>query len=317
MREFLDPAPEVHGLKLTRRRFTKRVDGGSTGAQTSPGESPSKNTTRLQGSSPSKHRNKYSVETSDTGDRHPELGRYSGSRTRSQDERSSYSLAERRKRETPAPIQVAEGRRLAHTTPQRVRMETVPDIVSPLSPREMYEASGARDSYHSGYTSEYPQSQQLEPMNAGYGPCEGMKDNKGGLGAYRDWADSQKVNASWYTTPKSPTKPPPQTKSTAEGLRSRAELASPIVMAPSRKHNVDTEAPLFSPFPFYFRGKDFPSEKRGQKTMIGEKGWLERTDMSTDKVDKGNAKRMGILDGIKKIAKDLVSMDHSKDQSAS
>jgi hypothetical protein len=195
-------------------------------------------------------------------------------------------------------------------------METVPDIVSPLSPREMYEASGVRDSYYSGYTSGYPPSQQLEPVNVCYGPYEDIEDNKGGLEAYREWVDSQKVNASWYPS-ESTTKPPRRTKSTAEGFGSRAELASPIVMTRSRKDNVDTEAPLFSPFPFYFRGKDFPSEKRGQKTMIGEKGWLERTDMSTGQVNKGNAKKMGILDGIKKIAKEMVSVDHSKDYSAS
>lgn len=41
--------------------------------------------------------------------------------------------------------------------------------------------------------------------------------------------------------------------------------------------------------------------------MIGEKGWLERTETSPDKAKKGNTKKMGILDGIKKIAKDMVS----------
>lgn len=40
--------------------------------------------------------------------------------------------------------------------------------------------------------------------------------------------------------------------------------------------------------------------------MIGEKGWLERTDETPDKTKKGAAKKMGILDGIKKMAKDMV-----------
>lgn len=67
-----------------------------------------------------------------------------------------------------------------------------------------------------------------------------------------------------------------------------------------------TDTPAFSPFPYYFRSEEVPSEKKGQKNMFGEKGWLDRTDKSPDKGKKGPAKKMGFIDGIKKMAKDVV-----------
>lgn len=66
--------------------------------------------------------------------------------------------------------------------------------------------------------------------------------------------------------------------------------------------------PLFSPLQLYFRGPDFPSVKKGEKTMIGDNGWLERTDKGVDAAKKAPQKKVGILDSIKKIAKDMVSL---------
>ena len=68
-----------------------------------------------------------------------------------------------------------------------------------------------------------------------------------------------------------------------------------------------TNTPAFSPFPYYFRGEDFPSQKMGQKTLIGEGGWLERTNESPDKFKKGAEKKGGFINGIKRLAKDIVS----------
>jgi hypothetical protein len=66
--------------------------------------------------------------------------------------------------------------------------------------------------------------------------------------------------------------------------------------------------PLFSPLQFYFRGTDYPTAKKGEKTMIGDNGWLERTDRGVvDHVAKTPQKKTGILDSIKKMAKDVVS----------
>lgn len=46
--------------------------------------------------------------------------------------------------------------------------------------------------------------------------------------------------------------------------------------------------------------------KKGEKTMIGDNGWLERTDKVPDKTKKTPQKKVGIIEGIKKIAKDMV-----------
>lgn len=64
------------------------------------------------------------------------------------------------------------------------------------------------------------------------------------------------------------------------------------------------ESPMFSPFPFYVQGQDF--QKRGGKTMIGDGGWLERTELDGEKKGKNGGKKLGLLDGIRKIAKDMV-----------
>lgn len=65
---------------------------------------------------------------------------------------------------------------------------------------------------------------------------------------------------------------------------------------------------LFSPLALYFRGDDFPIEKKGEKTMIGQHGWLESTEQTLyDKNKQSPQKKTRILDGIRKIAKDMVS----------
>lgn len=48
--------------------------------------------------------------------------------------------------------------------------------------------------------------------------------------------------------------------------------------------------------------------KKGEKTMIGDNGWLERTDKGADAAKKAPQKKAGILDSIKKIAKDMVGL---------
>lgn len=90
-------------------------------------------------------------------------------------------------------------------------------------------------------------------------------------------------------------------------------------LPPPRRTNTTTRAPgnkelsagstSFSPFPFYFRSKDLPTEKRGGKVLIGEKGWLQRTEQFQGPVsnERSSSKRAGILCGIKKMAKDIVA----------
>ena len=104
----------------------------------------------------------------------------------------------------------------------------------------------------------------------------------------------------------SPPKELHRSKSAAAGLESRNTETSASPEKEDRALEM-TNTPAFSPFPYYFRGEDFPSQKMGQKTLIGEGGWLERTNESPDKFKKGAEKKGGFINGIKRLAKDIVS----------
>ncbi|KAM6483165.1 hypothetical protein H0G86_011073 [Trichoderma simmonsii] len=70
---------------------------------------------------------------------------------------------------------------------------------------------------------------------------------------------------------------------------------------------------LFSPLALYFRGHDFPTEKKGEKTMIGQHGWLESTEQALyDRNKQSPQKKTRILDGIKKIAKDVSELHQTR-----
>lgn len=65
---------------------------------------------------------------------------------------------------------------------------------------------------------------------------------------------------------------------------------------------------MFSPLALYFRVTEFPTERKGKKTMIGQNGWLEITERSnSDDNEQTPQKKMGIFNGIRKIVKDIVS----------
>ena len=218
-----------------------------------------------------------------------------------------HSIAERRKKTTPAPIEVEDHRRRTKATPQRARLESIPAMVSPLVPQEMYNAGRAAyfASASSTYTQDYHPSQQPEPLRPYGSPVQGQAARfESPSKAVR--GDSRK--APLYTTSTSPTPRARQSQSAVrEAGQHGSNLAVPPAVNPSMQQMTqEPVTPIFSPLRFYFRGSDFPSEKMGGKTMIGEKGWLERTDPEPEKAKKGNAKRFGILDGIKKIAKDMV-----------
>jgi hypothetical protein len=64
---------------------------------------------------------------------------------------------------------------------------------------------------------------------------------------------------------------------------------------------------MFSPLALYFRDQEYPAERKGKKTMIGQDGWLEITERSSCCNKQTSPKKTGILDGIRKFAKDIVS----------
>lgn len=64
------------------------------------------------------------------------------------------------------------------------------------------------------------------------------------------------------------------------------------------------EEPQYSPLTPFFVDKEYPGPKKGSKTLIGENGWLQRTN--TGKTSNSSPqKKGGILDSIKKVAKEL------------
>ncbi|KAH0495548.1 hypothetical protein TgHK011_009090 [Trichoderma gracile] len=93
--------------------------------------------------------------------------------------------------------------------------------------------------------------------------------------------------------------------SSANGYYDALRQSMPITSPGARTWKGD-EKTLFSPLALYFRGDDFPVEKKGEKTMIGQNGWLECTEQSDPNKNKQTPQRKtGILDGIRKIAKDM------------
>ncbi|EGR46110.1 uncharacterized protein TRIREDRAFT_110534 [Trichoderma reesei QM6a] len=93
--------------------------------------------------------------------------------------------------------------------------------------------------------------------------------------------------------------------SSVDGCYNAVRQSLPATSPGTRAWKSD-ENTLFSPLALYFRGDEFPTEKKGEKTMIGENGWLECTDQSDPNKNKQTPqKKTGILDGIRKIAKDM------------
>ena len=182
------------------------------------------------------------------------------------------TLAERRQGVTPAPIQV-KTQRGPMVVPHRAAVEHV-DYVSPLSPLQMYEAGRAGyQTSSSAYSSANHPSAQPAPLN--------VQPSSVPINPFRD-------------VPRD----------------TERQLGSPIkfVRRDGAKDSGPLPSALWSPFPFYFRGDDFPSEKKGGKTMFGHDGWLERTEQGADKGKKGSPhKKAGLIESIKKIAKEMVS----------
>ncbi|GJD01970.1 hypothetical protein ColKHC_10795 [Colletotrichum higginsianum] len=62
---------------------------------------------------------------------------------------------------------------------------------------------------------------------------------------------------------------------------------------------------IYSPLRPYFAYKDLPTQKIAGKTLIGEQGWLERPNQTPDRKKDSSPKKPGLLDSLKKMAKDM------------
>ncbi|KAK5988709.1 hypothetical protein PT974_10197 [Cladobotryum mycophilum] len=232
----------------------------------------------------------------------------------------SIGLAERRRREPPVPIHVTPSRTVART-PRRPLMEAVPDLISPLSAEKLTVTMGGYDTEPSMYSpEEYETSRRGHSSQESPSPNVGSNINDEVLKMYTDWVRIRSPDTS--TEPKTPKKEqrsqlPHHSTTTFQDVpqyddylppsplpRPPPPLAAPRMVAPRK-----TDTPMFSPLPLYFRGQDFPTVKKGEKTMIGQNGWLERT-RSPDKQKQTPQKKPGILDSIKKMAKDMSEQYH-------
>ncbi|KAJ4324771.1 hypothetical protein N0V84_003753 [Fusarium piperis] len=227
------------------------------------------------------------------------------------------SLAERRHRIPPPPLQLGVGRQNANA-PRPAEMEDIPDPVSPLGQGRYEQFHVTEDDASSFYSPNIPDTAHPSPLDlrGSHHARSRSNVNDAVVNAYQDWAHTHqhsmiKESASH---PEPLVNRPRRSKSSGDGMR----LSRPIEaqhppmpqVANLRAENVPS-TPMFSPLQLYFRGPDFPSVKKGEKTMIGDNGWLERTDKAVDAAKRAPQKKAGILDSIKKIAKDMTELHHT------
>lgn len=283
-----------------------------TTPRTTPRSTPRKNKPRLL-----QHENSYGWTTREDGPSDvnsptfSELmpGRHSGSSK----DLFSASLAQRRHINPPSPLQLGTLRRIG-TVPRPAEMEEIPDAVSPLG-----QGSFEREPvFDDDASSVYSPQQTAHPLPLRLSHVRSQsKFNGAGEGSFQEWKrshDSSMIRES-VSHPEDLVNRPRRSKSSADGLRQARAIAvhSPpipqVVTVGFNNSNYDRtvqDTPVFSPLQFYFRGTDYPSSKKGEKTMIGDNGWLERPNGGSDQSSKTPQKKTGILDNIKKLAKDMV-----------
>ena len=232
--------------------------------------------------------------------------------------RNEENLAQRRNQKPPQPIQTYTQ---AHFLGAYNQGHIGPDPTTAPSPEIL---SPCEEHVH---------------VENGSGPNSSCYRSSGGVRGVREASDCdsagrqvneaiQEMYKGWTTMPRLNIRPefpkrhqslaqrPIESKTTMERLGLSAP-PSPTSLKRYHGHDdaaasqtTDTEpasaGAIFSPLPLYFRGQNFPSTKKGEKTMIGRNGWLECTGSSLDDDRKTHTKRMGFLDSIKKIAKDVV-----------
>lgn len=233
------------------------------------------------------------------------------------------SLAWRRNQMPPPPIKTSSQIRQYHDSSSEQKSGTVSEVSperQPLSKQSSACRSGAgkgTGNSSSLNSSDFKSSERNDDI-IGYGSPSQPGDGAS-IDMYNSWANMQSSN----TRPEYPRRHqslmrrPRRSKSTVEYVNLSSPIcsasveAAPIAPSPQISRNLDAvvePSPQFSPLPLYFRGQSFPSTKRGEKTMIGQNGWLECTGTVFDDDKKPQTKRMGFLNSIKKIAKDVASV---------
>ncbi|GKT49434.1 uncharacterized protein ColSpa_09615 [Colletotrichum spaethianum] len=193
------------------------------------------------------------------------------------------SLAERRRQHTPTPVNVNARRQYATIVDNP---ESVPHVPQPTTPDNPSPASIDQVDSSSVYSQGEGQPSPLHIKRDDI-----PQHIKNVLQSYSGWKD-----------PNAPALAPSMANhgGGAQGYgphMGRLEALRQPVMDASQ---------IYSPLRPYFAYKDLPVQKIAGKTLIGEQGWLERPDQTPDRKKKDNSpKKPGLLDSLKKIAKEM------------
>jgi hypothetical protein len=127
----------------------------------------------------------------------------------------------------------------------------------------------------------------------------GEEDNIDGdnsvLQGYHDWKkETGRLNAGDSHAAHAGMTGPDLAKASGQGRGNTAEPAA-----------ASYDEAQYSPLTPYFVDKNQPGCKKGSKVLIGQNGWLERTGKTPEK--RKDSHKSGMLESIKRIAKDMVS----------
>ncbi|QPC71673.1 hypothetical protein HYE68_002425 [Fusarium pseudograminearum] len=243
-----------------------------------------------------------------------------GHRSDSSRDMFSASIAERRQRNAPSPLQLGTNRHRSGTLSRSFEIEDMPGEVSPLGEGRFEREPIFEDDSPSVYSPQL--TAHPSPLRLSHVRSQSKVDGNGD-GSYKEWLLSHDPSMAREsgTHAENLVNRPRRSKSSADGLRKAQamELHSPttqvVTVHANNNHGnqMSQNTPLFSPLQFYFRGTDYPSAKKGEKEMIGDNGWLERTDRGVvEQVAKTPQKKTRILDSIRKMARDVAEIHTSR-----
>lgn len=205
----------------------------------------------------------------------------------------SSNIAERRRQNTLTPINIEDRRQYAtlvgHGDDMVAASSPTSDNPSPATPdKEESSSIYSRD------------AEQPSPLRIHKNTSQQVDSV---LQSYSGWKNSN---------PHTTTVPTGAPDVDSRGVASQRQALPKGRLEALRQPAMDA-GQLYSPLRPYFAYKDLPVQKIAGKTLIGEQGWLERPNESSDqkspdrKKKDTSPKKPGLLDSLKKIAKEMVS----------
>ncbi|KAK1597783.1 uncharacterized protein LY79DRAFT_507228 [Colletotrichum navitas] len=193
------------------------------------------------------------------------------------------SLAERRRQNTPTPVNINDIR-------QHGTILGHPESASPV-PQPM--------------TPEVPSPASIEPVDSSsiYSQSEGRPSplhlKKDDISQHIE--NVLQSSSAW----KDPNIPAPAPGMASWGGNTQGHGPHKGRLEALRQPVMDASQ-MYSPLRPYFAYKELPVQKIAGKTLIGEQGWLERPNQSLDRKKKDSSpKKPGLLDSLKKIAREM------------